>query len=86
MIDDEDDFDLSEEETRSLLEFVDNLDDLLLGTVESGLVALDYMADVLMNRIEHLYLMQESPDFEGLEELLRFTMDRIADRPSWDIK
>ncbi len=82
----EDDFELSEEETEALLEFVDNVDELLIGTIESGMLELDYMADVLMNRIEHLYLMRETPDFDGLEDLLHFTMDRIADRPSWDIK
>lgn len=82
----EDDFELSEEETEALINLVNDVDDTLIGALEDAILEPDYIADVLMDRIAHIYLMRDEPDFEGLEELLMYTLSRIAERPSWDIQ
>lgn len=84
MIDDDDDFELTNEEIGLLDDFTEQLDDLIIDFAENGLDP--YLATgVLMSRINLIYLTDEDPDIDALEEFLESVLEQLRNRPKWEI-
>lgn len=80
-----DDDRLSKFEIEKLHEFVDKIFKVVQEYLDQD-ISYCILAGALQAQVVELYLLDNDPDFEGLEELLKTVLNDIINRPKWDIK
>lgn len=83
MFSNDDDIELTPEEQNEVFEFLDNIDEAIMRSLDRG-ISYAVIAGAMQAKVAQLYLAHHDPDIEGFEHLLQSTLDDLKSRPSWD--